>query len=222
MEIPVVHVFTHDSIGVGQDGPTHQPVEQLASFRAMPGILVFRPADANEVVETWRIVAALKREPAVVVLSRQALPTLDRSTMAPASLVKRGAYVLIDADDQKPDVILLATGSEVHLALAVRNELAIEGIGARVVSMPCWELFDRQPQEYRDAVLPPHVVARVGVEQASTFGWHRYVGERGAVVGMHTFGASAPLKELLTKFGFTADSLAQVARETVASTKGEQ
>jgi transketolase len=222
MEIPVVHIFTHDSIGVGQDGPTHQPVEQLASFRAMPGILVIRPADANEVVETWRIVAALKREPAIVVLSRQALPTLDRSTMAPASLVKHGAYVLADADDEKPDVILLATGSEVHLALAARDELATEGIRARVVSMPCWELFDRQPKAYRDAVLPPNVVARVAVEQAATFGWHRYVGERGAVVGMHTFGASAPLKELLTKFGFTADSVAQVARETITSTRGEQ
>ena len=220
MEIPVVHVFTHDSIGVGQDGPTHQPVEQLASLRAMPGILVFRPADANEVVETWRIVTALRREPAVVVLSRQALPTLDRSTMAPASLVARGAYVLIDANGERPDVILLATGSEVHLALEARDELAREGIGARVVSMPCWELFERQPREYRETVLPPEVVARVGVEQASTFGWDRYVGERGAVVGMRTFGASAPLKELLTKFGFTAQSVAQVARETITSTKG--
>jgi transketolase len=222
MEIPVVHVFTHDSIGVGQDGPTHQPVEQLASLRAMPGILVFRPADANEVVETWRIVLALKREPAVLVLSRQALPTLDRSIMAPASLVGRGAYVLSDVDDAQPDVLLLATGSEVHLALAARDELAAEGIGARVVSMPCWELFDRQSREYRDTVLPPRVTARVAVEQASTFGWDRYVGERGAVVGMHTFGASAPLKELQTRFGFTAASVAHVARETLASLKGEQ
>jgi transketolase len=222
MEIPVVHVFTHDSIGVGQDGPTHQPVEQLASLRAMPGILVFRPADANEVVETWRIVLALKREPAVLVLSRQALPKLDRSIMAPASLVGRGAYVLSDVDDAQPDVLLLATGSEVHLALAARDELAAEGIGARVVSMPCWELFDRQSREYRDTVLPPRVTARVAVEQASTFGWDRYVGERGAVVGMHTFGASAPLKELQTRFGFTAASVAHVARETLASLKGEQ
>jgi transketolase len=222
MEIPSVHIFTHDSIGVGQDGPTHQPVEQLASFRAMPGILVFRPADANEVVETWRIVAALKREPAILVLSRQPLPTFDRSTMAPASLVARGAYVLVDADGEKPDVILLATGSELHLALAAREELASEGIGARVVSMLCWELFDRQPKEYRDAVLPPDVIARVGIEEASTFGWHRYVGERGRIVGMHTFGASAPLKELLTKFGFTPDRVADVARETIASTRGAQ
>jgi transketolase len=222
MEIPVVHVFTHDSIGVGQDGPTHQPVEQLASLRAMPGILVLRPADANEVVETWRLVAALKREPAVVVLSRQALPTLDRSVMAPASGLARGAYVLIDADDGKPDVLLLATGSEVHLALAARDELEGEGIKVRVVSMPCLELFDRETQEYRDAVLPPEVSARVAVEQASTFGWHRYVGDYGQVVGMHTFGASAPLKELLTKFGFTADSVAQAARQSLAATKGEK
>jgi transketolase len=222
MEIPVVHVFTHDSIGVGQDGPTHQPVEQLASLRAMPGILVFRPADANEVVETWRAVMPLTREPAVVVLSRQPLPTLDRSVMAPASGVAQGAYVLIDADDHEPDVILLATGSEVHLALAARDELVGEGIKVRVVSMPCWEIFDAQPQEYRDSVLPPQVKARVGVEQASTFGWHRYVGDHGTVVGMHTFGASAPLKELLTKFGFTSDSVAQAARESLALTKGEK
>ena len=222
MEIPAVHVFTHDSIGVGQDGPTHQPVEQLASLRAMPGILVLRPADANEVVETWRFVAALKREPAVIVLSRQTLPTLDRSVMAPASGVARGAYVLIDAVDAKPDVLLLATGSEVHLALAARDELAGEGIKVRVVSMPCLELFDRESQEYRDSVLPPEVTARVAVEQASTFGWHRYVGDHGQVVGMHTFGASAPLKELLTKFGFTADSVAQAARQSLAATKGEK
>ena len=222
MEIPAVHVFTHDSIGVGQDGPTHQPVEQLASLRAMPGILVLRPADANEVVETWRFVAALKREPAVIVLSRQTLPTLDRSVMAPASGVARGAYVLIDAVDAKPDVLLLATGSEVHLALAARDELAGEGIKVRVVSMPCLELFDRESQEYRDSVLPPEVTARVAVEQASTFGWDRYVGDRGQVVGMHTFGASAPLKELLTKFGFTADSVAQAARQSLAATKGEK
>ncbi len=222
MEIPVLHVFTHDSIGVGQDGPTHQPVEQLASLRAMPGILVLRPADANEVVETWRLVTALKREPAIIVLSRQALPTLDRSNMAPASGVARGAYVLVDAEDAKPDVLLLATGSEVHLALAARDVLAAEGLKVRVVSMPCWELFDRQSQEYQDSVLPPTVRARVAVEQASTFGWHRYVGDYGRVVGMHTFGASAPLKELLTKFGFTADSVVQATRESLAETKGEK
>jgi transketolase len=219
MEIPVVHIFTHDSIGVGEDGPTHQPVEQLASLRAMPGLLVFRPADANEVVETWRIVAALHAEASVLILSRQNLPTLDRSVYAPAAGLARGAYVLADAPDGKPDVILLATGSEVHLALAARDELASSGLQARVVSMPCWELFDRQTKDYRDEVLPPSVKARVAIEQASTLGWDRYVGDGGAVIGMNTFGASAPLKHLLEKFGFTPDRVAQVARERVAAGK---
>ena len=216
MEIPVVHIFTHDSIGVGEDGPTHQPVEQLASLRAIPGLLVFRPADANEVVETWRFVVALHREPAVVVLSRQALPTLDRSIAAPAAGVAKGAYVLIDATNGEPDAILMATGSEIQLAVVARDELLAEGIDARVVSMPCWELFDRQPPDYRDRVLPPSVKARVAIEQASTLGWDRYVGDGGAVIGMHTFGASAPLKQLLTKFGFTPEKVAGVARECVA------
>jgi len=213
MEIPVLHIFTHDSIGVGEDGPTHQPVEQLISLRAIPGMLVFRPADANEVVETWRIVTALRREPAVLILSRQALPTLDRNKFGPASGVARGAYVLAEADSGDPDVILLATGSEVHLALAAREELQSGGIATRVVSMPCWELFDRQPPEYRDQVIPPSVKARVAVEQASTLGWDRYVGDGGAVIGMHTFGASAPLKHLLTKFGFTPERVAELARD---------
>ncbi len=219
MEIPTVHVFTHDSIGVGEDGPTHQPVEQLASLRAMPGLLVFRPADANEVVEAWRCIVPLTSEPAVLVLSRQAVATLDRSAMAPASGLRYGGYVLVDAPNGRPDVLLLATGSEVHLALDARDELARDGITARVVSLPCWELFDRQPQSYRDAVLAPEVIARVAVEQASTFGWHRYVGDHGAVVGMHTFGASAPLKSLQTKFGFTASSVADVARATLIATR---
>jgi transketolase len=217
MEIPVLHILTHDSIGVGEDGPTHQPVEQLISLRAVPGLLVFRPADANEVVETWRIVTALRQEPAALILSRQALPTLDRSVLASASGVARGAYILAEADGGDPQVILLATGSEVHLALAARDELQAGGIGTRVVSMPCWELFDRQPQAYRDEVLPPSVKARVSVEEASTIGWDRYVGDGGAVIGMHTFGASAPLKQLLTKFGFTPDRVAEVARDRVAA-----
>ena len=170
MEIPVLHIFTHDSIGVGEDGPTHQPVEQLVSLRAVPGLLVFRPADANEVVETWRIVTALRHEPAALVLSRQALPTLDRAKFAPASGVAKGAYVLAEAEGGEPDAILLATGSEVHLALAAREELQASGIKTRVVSMPCWELFDRQPQEYRDAVIPPSVRARIAIEEASTLG----------------------------------------------------
>jgi len=221
MEIPVVHIFTHDSIGVGEDGPTHQPVEHLISLRAIPGLLVFRPADANEVAETWRYVAQLRREPAVLILSRQALPTVDRSVMAPASEVAKGAYVLVDAENGEPDVILIGTGSEVGLAIAARDELAGEGIRARVVSMPCSELFDRQPQAYRDEVLSPSVKARVAIEQASTLGWHRYVGDGGAIVGMHTFGASAPLKLLVEKFGFTPDAVAEVARERVAAARGE-
>ncbi len=217
MEIPVLHIFTHDSIGLGEDGPTHQPVEQLASLRAVPGLLVFRPADANEVTETWRVIAPITHEPAVLVLSRQALPTFDRSTLAPAAGVAKGAYVLVDAENGAPDVLLLATGSEVALAVATRQELADEGIGARVVSMPCWELFDRQPREYRDQVLPPAVRARVAIEQASTFGWDRYVGDAGRIVGMHTFGASAPLKQVLNKFGFTPDRVTEVARQLVLS-----
>lgn len=220
MEVPVIHIFTHDSIGVGEDGPTHQPVEQIASLRAIPGLLVFRPCDANEVVESWRTIMPLRHEPAVMVLTRQALPTLDRSTMASAEGVARGAYVLAEVEGGDPDVLLLATGSEVSLALSAREELAAEGIRARVVSMPCWELFDRQPQEYRDEVLPPSVKARVGIEQASTFGWDRWVGDGGRVVGMHTFGASAPLKELQKKFGFTPDSVTEVARECVAANRG--
>jgi len=219
MEIPVLHIFTHDSIGVGEDGPTHQPVEQLISLRAIPGLLVFRPADANEVVEVWRVVTALRHEPAALVLSRQALPTLDRTSYAAASGVARGGYVLAEAGSGTPDVILLATGSEVHLALAAREELEAGGVGARVVSMPCWELFDRQPEQYRDEVLPPSVRARVAVEQASTLGWDRYVGDGGTVIGMHTFGASAPLKQLLAKFGFTPDQVAQAARDRLAAAR---
>ena len=219
MEIPVLHIFTHDSIGVGEDGPTHQPVEMLASLRAMPGLLVFRPADANEVVETWRVVTALRHEPAALILTRQTLPTLDRSGLGAASGVANGGYVLAEASGGRPDVILLATGSEVHLALEARDELEADGIATRVVSMPCWELFDRQPPEYRDQVLPRAVTARVAVEQASTLGWDRYVGPGGAVVGMHTFGASAPLKQLLTKFGFTPERVAQAARERVAAAR---
>ena len=221
MEIPVLHIFTHDSIGVGEDGPTHQPVEQLASLRAMPGLLVFRPADANEVVETWRAVTALRREPAALVLTRQALPTLDRSGLAPASGVAQGGYILAEASGGQPDAILIATGSEVHLALEARDELEADGIRTRVVSLPCWELFDRQPQEYRDHVLPRAVKARIAIEEASTLGWDRYVGDGGAVVGMHTFGASAPLKQLLTRFGFTPEQVTQTARERVAAARDE-
>ena len=216
MEIPVIFIFTHDSIGVGEDGPTHQPVEHLASLRAIPGLVTIRPADANEVVETWRTIMQFQHQPVVLILSRQALPTFDRTRYAPASGVARGAYVLADAPGGQPEVLLLGTGSEVSLCVDAYEQLVKEGVRARVVSMPCQELFERQPQEYRDSVLPPAVTARVSVEQASTLGWSRYVGTQGESIGMHTFGASAPLKKLLTKFGFTPDRVLEAAREQLA------
>src|SRR6516162_8993757 len=217
MEIPVLHIFTHDSIGVGEDGPTHQPVEQLISLRAIPGLLVFRPADANEVVEAWRLIMQFRHEPVALILTRQTLPTLNRTIYASAEGVQRGAYILADAQNGIPEVLLLATGSEVALCIEAYEQLKAEGISTRVVSMPCWELFDRQPREYQDAVLPRAVQARVAIEQASTLGWDRYVGDGGAVIGMHTFGASAPLKQLLTKFGFTPERVAEVTRERVTA-----
>jgi transketolase len=220
MELPVIYVFTHDSIGVGEDGPTHQPVEQLASLRAIPGLIVLRPADANEVVEAWRVVMQLHHEPAVLVLSRQALPTIDRGTYGAASGVARGAYVLAEAPGGQPEVLLLATGSEVSLCLGAHAQLTKEGVRARVVSMPSWELFERQSREYRESVIPPAVTARVAVEQASTFGWAHYTGSTGVVIGMRTFGASAPLKALTTKFGFTPENLVTAARAQLAGRKG--
>ncbi len=216
MELPVIYIFTHDSIGVGEDGPTHQPIEQLPSLRAIPGLIVLRPADANEATEAWKVVMKLHHEPAALILTRQALPTIDRGKYAAASGLARGAYVLADAPDGKPDVLLLASGSEVSLCVAAHSQLAAEGIKARVVSMPSWELFDDQPQEYRDQVLPPNVTARVSVEQASVFGWARYVGATGHSVGMRSFGASAPLKDLLKKFGFTAEHVVAAARAAAA------
>ena len=213
MELPVIYVFTHDSIGVGEDGPTHQPVEQLIALRSIPGLITLRPADANEVAEAWRAIVEMHHEPAAIVLSRQALPTLDRTIYAPAGGLHKGAYVLADGTGGAPDVILLATGSEVGLCVAAHATLTADGVRARVVSMPSWELFERQPVEYRNEVLPPAVTARVAVEQASTLGWARYVGLHGTVIGMETFGASAPLKELLRKFGFTPDRIVQAARE---------
>jgi transketolase len=212
MELPVVYIFTHDSIGVGEDGPTHQPVEQLVGLRGIPGLIVLRPADANEVAEAWRVILALKHEPACLILSRQNLPTLDRARYAPASGVRRGAYVLADAAGGKPDVILLATGSEVALCVEVFEKLTAEGEAARVVSMPSWELFEQQDDDYREMVLPRSVTRRVAVEQASTLGWERYTGLRGTIIGMKTFGASAPLKELLVKFGFTGDNVYAAAK----------
>ena len=216
MELPVIYVFTHDSIGVGEDGPTHQPIEQLPSLRAIPGLVVLRPCDANEVVEAWRTTIAFRHRPVALVLTRQAIPTLDREKFAPASGLAKGAYVLADADGGKPDVILIGTGSEVSLCLGAYEKLTAEGIKARVVSMPSWELFDEQDQAYQDEVLPPGVEARVSVEQASTFGWAKYVGRRGATIGMNSFGASAPLKDLLTEFGFTVDRVYQAAKDQLA------
>jgi transketolase len=213
MELPSIFVFTHDAMGDGEDGPTHQPVEHLASLRAIPGLVTLRPGDANEVVEAYRYVMRLRHKPAVLALSRQPLPTLDRSKFAPASGVSHGAYVLADAPGGNPEVILIASGSEVSLAVDAHETLLAEGIRSRVVSMPSWEIFDDQSQEYRDSVLPPNVKARIAVEQASTFGWERYVGTSGHVIGMKTFGASAPLKELQRKFGFEPGRLVAAAKE---------
>jgi transketolase len=213
MELPTIFIFTHDAMGDGEDGPTHQPVEHLASLRAIPGLITLRPADANEVVEAYRVIMRLRHEPAVLVLSRQPLPTFDRTKYSPASGVAHGAYVLADAPGGKPEIILIASGSEVILALEAHEKLLGQGIRSRVVSMPSWEIFDHQTQEYRDSVLPPNVKARVAIEQASTFGWERYVGNLGHVIGMKTFGASAPLKELQRKFGFEPDKVVAVAKE---------
>ena len=215
MELPTIFVFTHDAMGDGEDGPTHQPIEQLASLRAIPYLVTLRPGDANEVVEAYRYIMQLRHQPAVLVLSRQPLPTLDRSKYASASGVSKGAYVLADAPGGNPEVILIATGSEVILAAQAHDILVAQGIRSRVVSMPSWDIFECQTQEYRDSVLPPSVSARVAVEQASTFGWERYVGDSGRVIGMKTFGASAPLKELQKKFGFEPENVAAVAREVL-------
>jgi transketolase len=213
MELPSLFVFTHDAMGDGEDGPTHQPIEQLVSLRAIPGLVTLRPGDANEVVEAYRYVMQLRHQPAVLVLSRQPLPTLDRRTYAPAAGVARGAYVLADPPGGNPEVILIASGSEVSLAVEAHEKLVAEGIRSRVVSMPSWEIFEQQTQAYRDSVLPPTVKARVAVEQASTLGWERYVGSSGHVIGMRTFGASAPLKALQEKFGFEPDRVAAAAKE---------
>ena len=218
MEIPVIYVFTHDSIGVAEDGPTHQPVEQLLSLRAIPGLLTIRPCDANEVSEAWRVILQLRHEPAALILTRQALPTLDRTTYASAAGLAKGAYVLADAPGGNPELVIIATGSEVSLAVSAHEQLVKEGVRSRVVSMPCWELFDRQPLDYRNAVLPPLVTARIAIEQATTLGWDRYVGFAGRTIGMHTFGASAPLKELQKKFGFEPENVIRVAKELLHRT----
>ena len=215
MELPVIHLFTHDSIGLGEDGPTHQPVEQLASLRAIPGLDVIRPADANEVAEAWRAAIDRTHQPVALVLTRQDVPILDRSRYANAEGLRQGGYVLADPDGGDPEVILIATGSEVALAAEAHEQLISDGVRSRVVSMPCWELFERQEQSYQDEVLPPGIPARVSVEEASTLGWDRFVGPEGAKIGMHTFGSSAPLKDVRSKFGFTPDKVAETAKEVL-------
>ena len=219
MEIPVIHIFTHDSIGVGQDGPTHQPVEQLASLRAIPGLIVLRPSDANEVTQAWRVIMQLRHKPTVLILSRQNLPTLDRTRYAPASGLAKGAYLLAGTQDSQPEVLLLASGSEVFLCVEAYEQLRAKGINARVVSMPSFELFEQQSQAYRESVIPPAVTARVSVEQASTLGWGRYVGLSGCSIGMKTFGASAPLRALQQKFGFTVERVVAAAQEQLEKQK---
>jgi transketolase len=222
MELPAIYIFTHDSIGLGQDGPTHQPVEQLVSLRAIPGLITLRPADANEVVEAWRVIIGLKHQPACLALSRQPLPTIDRARYAPAAGVARGAYVLADPEKGKPAVILIGTGSEVSLCLEVYEALKKEGIAARVVSMPSWELFEKQDQAYRNSVLPSDITARVSVEEGSVIGWDRYVGTAGAMIGMHTFGSSAPIKDLLKKFGFTPERVFAAAKEQIENSRRQR
>ena len=216
MELPVVTIFTHDSIGLGQDGPTHQAVEQLIALRAIPDLVTLRPADANEVVEAWRVIIGLKHQPACLVLSRQPLPTFDRKRYASAAGVARGAYVMADAESGMPAMILIGTGSEVSLCVEAYETLKQDGIAARVVSMPSWELFEQQDQAYRDSVLPPDVTARVSVEAGSVIGWDRYVGMTGARIGMHTFGSSAPITDLMKKFGFTPEKVLAAAKEQIA------
>jgi transketolase len=215
MELPVIHIFTHDSIGLGEDGPTHQPVEHLAGLRAIPGLNVIRPCDANEVAEAWRVAVDRTHGPVALVLTRQNVPILDRSRYASAEGLRRGGYVLADTEAGDPEVILIATGSEVALAADAYEELTKDGVRARVVSLPSWLLFDQQPEDYREEVLPSSVTARVSIEEASTIGWDRYVGPAGATIGMHTFGSSAPLKDVQSEFGFTPRKVVERAREVL-------
>jgi transketolase len=218
MEIPVIYVFTHDSIGVGEDGPTHQPIEHLASLRAIPGLIVMRPGDPNEVAEAWRVIMGLKHHPVCLILSRQEMPTLDRTKYNSAAGVAKGAYV-VGCCGTTPEVILIGTGTETGLCVQAHEKLLAEGVKSRVVSMPSWDLFEEQDEAYRHSVLPPQVTARVSVEAAGTFGWHKYVGNTGKTIGMKTFGASAPLKDLSKKFGFTVDGVVTAAKEQIAKAK---
>ncbi len=219
MELPVIYIFTHDSIGLGEDGPTHQPIEQLIALRSIPGLITLRPADANEVIEAWRVIVGLKNQPACLILTRQPLTTFDRTIYASAAGLARGAYVMADAKRGKPAVILVGTGSEVALCSEAYEALKQQGVAARLVSMPSWELFEQQDQTYRNSVLPPAVKARVSVEAGSVIGWDRYVGPRGARIGMHTFGASAPIKDLMKKFGFTREVVLAAAKQQLGLVK---
>jgi transketolase len=219
MELPAIYIFTHDSIGLGEDGPTHQPIEQLVAMRSIPGLITLRPADANEVVEAWRLLIALKHRPGCLLLSRQPLPTFDRTRYASASGVARGAYVMADAKHGEPAIILMGTGSEVVLCTDVYEKLKKEGVAARLVSMPSWELFEQQDKAYRESVLPPSVKARVSVEAGSVIGWDRYVGPTGTRIGMHTFGASAPLRDVMKKFGFTPETVLAAAKHQLGLAK---
>jgi transketolase len=219
MDLPVLHIWTHDSVSLGEDGPTHQPIEQLVSLRAIPGMIVIRPADANEMSEAYRYTMQLRHRPVALICSRQALPIVDRTQFAPASGLAKGAYVLADAAGGRPDVILIASGSEVPLCVAARERLATEGTGARVVSMPSWELFEEQEEAYRDSVLPPAITARVTVEEGSTLGWQRYAGPAGVMLGMHTFGMSAPMKVVAEHFGFTIDRVVAAAKQVIGTKK---
>jgi len=212
----VFHVFTHDSIGLGEDGPTHQPIEQLVRLRDIPGMIVLRPADANEVHEAYRVILGLEDRPTCLVLSRQALPIFDRQRYADAAGLARGAYVMADPESSEPRVILIGSGSEVQLCVSAYEMLKREGIGARVVSMPSWELFEQQSRQYRDSILPSRIRARVAVEMGSVIGWDRYAGASGTIIGMHSFGASAPAKDLFAKFGFTVDAVLSAARAQIA------
>jgi transketolase len=215
MKLHVIYVLTHDSIGLGEDGPTHQPIEHLASLRAMPNMTVIRPADANETAEAWKAAMKNNNGPTVLALTRQSVPTLDRSIVAPADNLHRGAYILQDTDKETPDALILASGSEVHLALNAAGALAAKGIGARVISMPCWELFEEQPADYQKSVLPEEVTVRIAIEAGATQGWHKYVGQNGQVIGLDHFGASAPINDLFTHFGITAEHVVDAVVQQV-------
>jgi len=220
MKLHIIYVFTHDSVALGEDGPTHQPVEHLASLRAMPNLAVIRPADANETAEAWRVAMEHKEGPIAIILTRQNVPVIDRSRFNPANGLRKGAYVLADASSGKPEIILIATGSEVHLALEVYERLRDEGIGARVISMPSWKLFEKQPEEYRNKILPPEITTRISIEAGVTLGWHKYVGLQGEIVGIDHFGASAPGKTVLKEFGFTPENVLNKIRALLAKRRG--